>query len=52
VIVMLVGDEDRGQRFGFDTGGVEALEGLLAAEPGVDQDGGAFGRDERGVPGA
>jgi hypothetical protein len=36
MIGMLVGDENRGERFGTVAGRVEALEGLFAGEAGVD----------------
>ena len=50
VIGVLMGDQDRGERFGVDAGGLEAFEGFLAAESGVDQETGPLGRHQCGVP--
>jgi hypothetical protein len=36
MIGMLVGDENRGERFGVVAGGVETLEGFFAGQAGVD----------------
>ncbi len=52
MIGMLVSDEDRSQRFGIVAGGFEALEGLFAGKPGVHQETGPLGCDQRGIAGA
>jgi hypothetical protein len=38
VVGVLVGDQDRRERFVRASGGLEALEGFLAADAGVDQE--------------
>lgn len=52
MVGMFVGDQDRGKGFGVVAGQVEAFEGLLAGQAGVDQETGPLGRNQRGIAGA
>ena len=52
MIGVLMGDENRGQRFGIMAGGVEAFKRLFAGQAGIDQNAGPLRSNERGVAGA
>jgi hypothetical protein len=52
MVAVLVRNDDGVQRFREFADGGEALEGLLAAEPGINEDPGASGADKRAVSGA
>lgn len=52
VVAVFVGDQDGGDRFRLNADRGEALEGFLAAKPGVDEDAGPRGGDQRGIAGA
>jgi hypothetical protein len=48
---MLVGDEDRRERFRIDVDGLEPFERFLARKSSVDEESSALGSDQRGITG-
>ena len=52
MIGMFVRDQNRGEGLGVVAGGLEALEGFLAGQAGIDQKTGPLGGDQRGIAGA
>jgi hypothetical protein len=52
VVGVFVGDENRVERFGSDAGGIEALEGLPAAQARVNEKTGPLAGDQGAVAGA
>jgi hypothetical protein len=51
MVAMLVSNQDRGEGLRSNADPFQALEGLFAAQPGVNQKTGLRGRQQCGVPG-
>ena len=50
MVAVLVGDQDRRKGLGRNADPFQALEGVLAAQAGINQETGLLGRQQRGVP--